>query len=265
MISIHRIAALPLRQFYVLRQKPLRLVSLIYSPLFELVMWYFVTQYFYDVGGQSFSFVKVLLAAAILWGFFGHIQHHICVQFLEDIRSRNLLNLFASPIGVSEYLGGFLVTNFFISGLSLLSVAVIAAVFHLYNIAEVGICLAATLWVLFIFGWSIGIFISAMILRFGRFCEALLFVIPSVLATISAVFYSVETLPRAIQPLCFLVPTTYVFEGMRQVVLIGQADWTKWVTAFFLSIFYLVFSIAFFYAVHRSVLKAGLLTRLMTE
>ena len=264
-VSLSRVYSISLRQFYSFRQKPFRLLSLVYSPAFEFAMWFFITKYFYEIGGKQSGLIEVLLGAVILWGFFSRIQQNICVQFLEDIRSRNLLNLFVSPLSISEYLAGFIVISFMTSGLSLLGIAFTAAIFHLYNIATVGLWLLAYLAVLFLFGWSVGIFTTAMILRFGRTGEALLGSIPSILAALSAVFYSVDTLPTFLRPLCSVIPSSYIFEGMRQIAAFGRADLAEWLIAFSLSLFYFGLSIVFFYRTHQSVVKSGLLTRLMTE
>ena len=70
---------------------------------------------------------------------------------------------------------------------------------------------------LFIFGWTVGFLSSGLVIYWGPKLKCLLgcfrFIPP-----FSAVFYPVEVLPAWAQYISWSLPTTYVFEGMRQIL-----------------------------------------------
>jgi ABC-2 type transport system permease protein len=58
------------------------------------------------------SATNILLGGLILWGLFRSFQRDLAVGFLAEIWSRNIVNLFASPLTVTEYIVGLVVVNF---------------------------------------------------------------------------------------------------------------------------------------------------------
>jgi ABC-2 type transport system permease protein len=62
----------------------------------------------------------------------------------------------------------------------------------------------------------------------------------------SAVFFPLDQLPSVIHPISKAIPTTYVFEAMRSVVLTGTLEWQMLATSFVLNLLYLVFAVILF-------------------
>ena len=106
-----RIAAIVLRQYYLMRTSPTRLVPLFAWAAIDIVLWGFIARYLNGVtaGGPNFTFT--LLGAVLLWDFFTRVMHGITTAFLEDVWSRNFLNVFATPMRVSEYVSGLVLTS----------------------------------------------------------------------------------------------------------------------------------------------------------
>lgn len=71
---------------------------------------------------------------------------------------------------------------------------------------------------LIVMGWALGMATAAVILRYGHQAEALAWAVPFLVQPVSAVFYPVSVLPNWLQPISYLVPATYVFEGMRHLL-----------------------------------------------
>jgi ABC-2 type transport system permease protein len=139
----------------------------------------------------------------------------LSTAFLEDVWSRNFLNLFSSPLSIAEYITGLVLTSVLTSCLGLAAMLVMAtAVFHL-QFFSMGLPLAAFVLVLFVFGITLGIVATATVLRFGPSAEWLLWPLPALLAPFAAVFYPLAILPRWMQEIARLLPPAYVFEGMR--------------------------------------------------
>jgi len=62
--------------------------------------------------------LPTLLGGVLLWDFCTRIMQGVSTAFLEDVWSRNFLNLFASPLSISEYIAGLVITSVMTSGSS---------------------------------------------------------------------------------------------------------------------------------------------------
>jgi len=259
------ISAVILRQLLLFKQSPIRLISLLYSPLFELLIWIFITKYLHTIPGNAFSLTTLFLSAAIFWSFFSRIQQGFCASFVEDLRSRNLLNLYASPLDLREYLAGLVGVNI-LTGIFSLFVTAFAALFLCaYNILQFEWALLPFLLTLFLFGWSIGIFTIALVLRFGSSMEILIWSAPTIILPLSGVFYPIKTLPAFLQPIAYALPTTHTFEGMRQIVLQGRAEPISFIASLILSVCCFILSVVIFTHCHKATIKFGLLSRLLAN
>ena len=67
--------------------------------------------------------------------------------------------------------------------------------------------------------WAIGIFVSGLILRNGMGAENLAWSIMFLFMPLTCVYYPVTTLPVWLQPVAWALPPTYVFEGMRALLI----------------------------------------------
>src|SRR5579872_529980 len=131
-MSLRRTAALLLRQFYLLRGSPARIVPLFSWVAIDIVLWGFITRYLNSVSGARFNFIPALLGAVLLWDFMARVMQGITTAFLEDVWSRNFLNLFASPLSVSEYLAGLVLSSIATSTVGLAVMVLLAtAIFGL--------------------------------------------------------------------------------------------------------------------------------------
>jgi len=111
----------------------------------------------------------------------------------------------------------------------------------------------------------VGMCTMAVILRFGHAAEALIWGTPFLLQPISAVFYPLAVLPRWLQTIARLLPSTHVFEGMRATLETGRPALGPLVPAFALNAVYLGAAGAFFGWMMRRVREKGYLGRLAME
>ena len=218
MPSLRRTLALLLRQFYLLRGSPARVVPLFAWVAIDVILWGFITRYLNSVSGSRFNFIPTMLGAVLLWDFTARVMQGITTAFLEDVWSRNFLNLFASPLSVSEYLGGLVLSTIATSTIGLIVMVALATLVFGLSFFFYGAMLAAFLLVLFLFGISLGIFGSALVLRFGPAAEWFIWPIPAFISPLACVFYPLSTLPHWMQWPARLIPPCYVFEGMRQIL-----------------------------------------------
>ena len=165
----------------------------------------------------------MLLGAVLLWDFFTRVMHGVTMTFLEDVWSRNFLNLFATPLSISEYLGGLVLSSIATSPVGLVVMLVLATAVFGLSFFVYGLLLIPFLLVLFLFGIALGIFASALVLRFGPAAEWFVWPIPALLSPFAAVFYPLSTLPHWMQYVSHALPPSYVFEGMRTILAGGPA------------------------------------------
>ena len=216
------IAGIVLRQLYLLRGSPVRVYPMVTWVAIDIVLWGFITRYLNSVSGSGMNFVPTLLGAVLLWDFCTRIMQGVSTAFLEDVWSRNFLNLFSSPLSIAEYISGLVITSVLTSIVGLITMLILATwVFHL-EFFSLGLPLAAFLLVLFVFGITLGILGSAVVLRLGPASEWLLWPLPALLSPFAAVFYPLATLPPWMRAIAHALPPSYVFEGMRSL-LAGSA------------------------------------------
>ena len=226
-LSARRIFALLLRQLYLYRRSMIRMLEVVYWPVMDLLVWGFVSVYVGRLRGGGAQAVAFLLGGMILWDIFFRAQQALSVSFLEDIWTRNLINVFVSPISTLEFIVAMLllgvmkviVTGLLLSGL--------AYALYAFNLFQYGFPLIPFVMNLLLSAWGIGIITIAMILRWGQGAETLAWAIPFLFTPFSAVYYPVAVLPAALRPVAWALPTTHAFEGMRTVLSGGGTAWDQ--------------------------------------
>lgn len=259
-----RIYAIFLRQLYLLK-KGSRLINVFYWSTIDIILWGFITIYLNDVGKTGFNFINVLLGAVILYNFFIRIQFSISISFLEDVWTRNFINLFSTPLSVAEYVSGIIIISILQSILSLVATAIIAILLFSYNLFVLGLYLVPFIFVLFLFGWAIGLFAITLVLRFGPSAEALAWTIPFFFTPFSGIFYPLSALPEWLRPFANLIPSSHVFEGMRSIILSGSFDTSRLYVGLALGLAYFIAVYILVLIVYRTVLRKGLFTRFSTD
>jgi ABC-2 type transport system permease protein len=263
-VKLRPVIGIVLRQLYLLRGSPVRVFPMVTWVAIDVVLWGFITRYLNSVS-TGMNFVPMLLGGVLLWDFSTRIMQGVTTAFLEDVWSRNFLNLFASPLSTSEYILGLVITSVITSSVGVVVMVLLATlVFHL-EFFSLGLPLIAFLMLLFMFGVTLGIFASGMVLRLGPASEWLLWPLPALLSPFAAVFYPLSTLPHWMRCISYALPPAYVFEGMRDLLasrpfpdaLLMQGTAVCLVELFLAGYFYA--------RVYRHAVRTGLLARYSAE
>jgi ABC-2 type transport system permease protein len=263
--SFTRASAIMQRQFFLMRESLSRVLPLFVWVGIDVVLWGFITKYLNSVTSSGFSFVPTLLGAVLLWDFLIRVMQGITTAFLEDVWSRNFLNLFATPLTVGEYIAGLVMTTIATSSVGLIIMLLLATSLFGFSFFSYGVMLIPFLLVLFSTGIALGIFGSAIVLRLGPAAEWFIWPIPALLSPFAGVFYPLSTLPRWMQVAAHGLPPSYVFEGMRKVVLHGTVSKGALEIGAGLSIIYIFLACAFFTQTYRKALTSGLIARYSAE
>jgi len=267
-MSILRIYSIFLRQFFLIKSNPIRLIGLFLWQIIAIIQWGFISKYLGSMGQATFGFITVILGAVILWEFMVRIQQGIMTAFLEDIWSQNFINYFGSPLKISEYLSGLILTSITTALIGFMILILIAGLGFGYNVFKLGLLLFPFIFILFIFGIAMGIFVTALIFKFGPAAEWLGWPIPAVMSLIAGVFYPISTLPSFLNFLAKLIPVSYIFESIRQILsasFLYRDITTSMITAFLLALIYLFIAYKVFISVYRLNLKNGTIARFNAE
>jgi ABC-2 type transport system permease protein len=138
-----------------------------------------------------------------------------------------------------------------------------AIAFFGFNLYGFGLALAAFFCNLIFTSWSVGILVSGLVLRHGLGAETLAWTVMFVILPLACVYYPVEVLPPWLQVVSWMLPPTYVFEGMRALLVnqVFRAD--LMIQAFAINVVLLAASVAGFLRllhsarVHGSLMQTG--------
>jgi ABC-2 type transport system permease protein len=258
-----RISGLLLRYFYLYRRSAARLMGIFFSPVMDLIVWGFLTNYLQKVALPAS--VLFLLGAVIFWDIFYNSQQAISLSITEEIWVRNILNIFVAPVSTAELLLATCIVGVLRALVSGGILTLLAFFLYSFNLFAIGVALVPFFFALILFGWAMGMFTMALVLRFGQAAEALIWGTPFLIQPISAVFYPVRVLPGWLQSVARAIPSTHVFEGMRQALATGTVDTGSLVAALSLNLVYLAAGSLFFAWMLERVREKGYLSRLGME
>ena len=261
--SARRVRVLIRRHAYLLLKSWPRLVSMAYYPTVTMVLWAFLTVYLKPTTNFLQDAPGFFIGAVLLWDVLFRGQLGVSLTFIEEMYSRNLGNLFVSPLRLGEFIAGQLTLSVLRTLIGVGGACFFAWLLFRYSIFSLGFPVLAFFTLLLAFGWSIGLAVSAMILRWGLGAEELAWAAIFLVAPVSGVYYPIAVLPSWLQPVAWVLPSAHVFEGMREVLLEGTFPWRHFWAAASLDLIYLGIGIAIFrlaiqYArVHGKLLQMG--------
>ncbi len=260
-----RIAAIALREYYLVRGSIARLFPLCVWAGIDIVVWGFLTKYLSTVVTGSFSVVSVLLGSILLWNFLIRIMQGVTTTFFEDVWSRNFLNVFSSPISIAEYVSGLVLSSVLMGTISIAVMLLLAVFVFSLSLLPYGLLLIPFLCILFLFGIALGIVGTGIVLRLGPSAEWFIWPIPALLSPFVGVLYPLSVLPRWMQVIGHLLPPSYVFEGMRAVIAGSAVSMQSLVIGGSLSVVSLILACLFFTRVFRFAVRTGLIARYSAE
>ncbi len=259
------VAAIVLRHFYLLRGSTARILPLFAWVAIDMVLWGFISRYLNSITSTGFDFISAFLGAVLLWDFFTRVMQGVTMAFLEDVWTRNFLNIFASPLSIAEYVSGLVLSSIATSAVGLAVMLVLATTIFGLSFFTYGLMLAPLLLVLFLFGIALGILGSAVVLRFGPASEWFVWPIPAMLTPFAGVFYPVSTLPWWMQYGSYLLPPSYVFEAMRSIISGGAVSGSALLWGSGLAAAYVLLACRVFTWVYRHAVRSGLIARYSAE
>lgn len=264
-MRVNHIFAIILRIYYLLRSSMARIVPLFIWAAVDIILWGFITRFLNTVTAGTYNFAPVFLGAILLWDFLVRVMQGTTMAFMEDMWSRNFLNMFASPLTISEYVCGLVLTSILTSILGLAVMILLACLVFGLSIFTYGLMIIPFLLVLFCFGIALGILSCALLLRLGPAAEWFIWPIPALISPFACVFYPLSMLPVPMQLVAHLLPPTYVFESMRTIVAGHSADMTSLCISALLVLCYIILASMVYARVYRTAVRTGIIPRYSAE
>lgn len=218
-ISAYRIAAMVERYWYLLRSSWPRLLEIIYWPAVQMLTWGFLQLYVAQTDSFFARAGGTFIGAVLLWDILFRGQLGFSVSFLEEMWSRNLANLMMSPLRPAEFIAALMIMSVVRLLIGMIPVSLLAIAFFGFNLYGLGLALAAFFANLILTSWAVGIFVSGLVLRNGLGAENLAWTIMFIFLPLACVYYPVSVLPPFLQYVAWALPPTYVFEGMRALLI----------------------------------------------
>ena len=256
-ISMQRIGAMILRYWYLLMSSWPRLLELLYWPALQVITWGFLQLYIAQNANFFARAGGTLIGAVILWDILFRGQLGFSISFLEEMWARNLGNLMMSPLRPIEFLLSLMIMSMIRLAIGVIPMTLLALFLFHFNAYALGLPLIAFFCNLIFTSWAVGIFVSGLVLRNGLGAESIVWTLMFAIMPLACVYYPVSVLPAWLQYVAWSLPPTYVFEGMRALLIEQTLRIDLMLRALAINAVLLVASFGAFLALLRSAKKHG--------
>ncbi len=261
-MRIHRIIGVVLRYLYLFKHSLNRLADAFYWPVIDLLLWGLTASYMKKFMPGGFNAVTLIISGILLWLIVWRGQYEISVNLLEELWNRNVINIFGTPLKFSEWVVAVVLLGLIKAVVSFAFASLVAFYLYQVKVFVYGFYLLPFMLSLSITGWWVGFLIDGLIFRFGGKVEQLAWSMIYVISPFSGIYYSISILPLWAQKVAGIVPTSYIFEGARQIIGTGVIDSQKLFISLGLNIIYLVLSLIFLRRSYGKALDKGLVKML---
>lgn len=258
LLNLNLVWAMVMRHMYHFRHSMDRLSDSFYWPAIDLIIWGLTFSYIVNAGGNIPGLVSIILSAQILFMTVWRGQYEITVNLLEELWNQNIVNIFSSPLRVREWIVAVFILSLVKLSLSITFATIMAYFLYNLNIFRLGFYLIPFMASLLVAGWGYGLIVAAFIVYFGIRIQGIAWMGVFLIVPLSGVYYPVSTMPFWAQKLSIFVPMSYVFEGMRSVLMKGILDWNSLIKSFALDIVLLAIGVSFFVFMFNKSKEKGL-------
>ena len=246
-MNFNRMYGLFLRHFFLIKSSFPRILDLIYWPSIQIILWGFISKFFTTYSDYYNNTVGIILTCAILYDFLFRSSISFNMLFLEEIWSRNFTNLFIAPMKISEIIISLVFTALIRTLIGLVPAILLTSPLFGISILNLGVPLFFLFLSLYIFGITLGLFVSSGLIRFGPSFENIAWSSLFLLAPLGCIYYPIEILPEFFQILAKGLPLVYIFDETRNILVNNFVNFENILYAFYLNAIYLLIGISLFY------------------
>ena len=256
-MNFNRMYGLFLRHFFLIKSSFPRILDLIYWPSIQIILWGFISKFFSTYSDYYNNTVGIILTCAILYDFLFRSSISFNMLFLEEIWSRNFTNLFIAPMKISEIIISLVFTALIRTLIGLVPAILLTSPLFGISILNLGVPLFFLFLSLYIFGITLGLFVSSGLIRFGPSFENIAWSSLFLLAPLGCIYYPIEILPEFFQILAKGLPLVYIFDEARNILVNNFVNFENILYAFYLNAIYLSIGISLFYFSFSKARKKG--------
>lgn len=209
--SWRRVGAVARRQGLVQYRNPGMWFLLIALPVVDAVLFTTI--------GTAFSpdddAVRILFTGILLFHLVWQLTLAGSLGFLEEVWSRNVLNLFTTPVREIEYAVALLVVGMLRTVVAVGLIGGVGVTLYAIDPTSAGWVLAPAAAVLLVFGWAVALLVVGLTLQYGDSAEVFSWGTLVLLMPVSGVFYPVDALPGSLQAVASVIPLTRAFDATR--------------------------------------------------
>ena len=258
-MKFHRMYALSLRHIYLIKSSFPRILDLIYWPTIQIVLWGFISKFFTLHSDFYNHTIGIILSCAILYDFLFRSSISFNMLFLEEIWSRNFTNLFVAPLKVSEIITALTATALLRTLIGIVPAVLIATPFFGVSLFSLGPTLILLFLSLYLFGITLGLLVTAGLLRYGPAFENIAWSSLFLLAPLGCVYYPLSILPNWLQMLAKGLPLVYIFEEARSILINNTVNYSNIISALALNLVYFISAVVIFYLAFSGARNKGTL------
>ncbi len=210
-MSWQRVRAVTRRHLRAQSRNPGYWFILIALPLSDVLLFVSIGVAYGEGPSPVRSLVTGILLAHLIW----QLTLAGSLGLLEEVWSRNVLNLIATPLKGTEFVSAVFIVGLLRTAFAVTLIGIMGAAVYAVAPTAAGLVLIPGVAVLLLFGWAISLFVTALTLQYGDSAEVFSWGLLVVLMPLTGVFNPIEALPVVLQPLARAIPLTQVFEATR--------------------------------------------------
>lgn len=259
-MKLRRIYAVLLQELYITKRSLEVIIDLFFFSTITIIGFGLTSVFLTgEINGASAYY---LILGLLLWEIIRVDQYSISVGALWNIWSRNLSNMFVSPLSMTEYIGALMFSAVVKSCLIFILLSTVTALLFEFNIFSLGILNLVLFFTnLTLFSWTIGLLLLGVIFLYGTRIQALAWGLIFLFQPLVATFFPVKVLPKLIQPIAYLLPPTYVFEAARAAIENPSVNWGFFAISLVLNIIYLLLGLYCFKLMYNRSKETGQFAR----
>ena len=258
-MNLNKMYGLFLRHFYLIKSSLPRVLDLIYWPTIQIILWGFISKFFSIHSDYYNNALGIILTCAILYDILFRSSISFNMLFLEEIWSRNFTNLFIAPLKLKEIILSLIFTALIRTLIGLVPAILLTSPLFGISILKLGTPLLLLFLSLYIFGITLGLLVTAGLIRFGPSFENIAWASLFFLAPLGCIYYPIEILPDWLQTISKILPLVHIFEEMRNILINNVVNYYTIFKGVIISLLYFSAGVTIFYISYSGARERGTL------
>lgn len=243
-MTFYRIQAVILRHLLLTFRVLHRTIDILYWPLLNIILWGCNSLWHQQHEPPLITFM--MLTALLLWQILFRANMEVCYSLIDELRSHNFCNIFATPLTLGEWMMAVISIGVLKATFTFLFGTTCIWILYSLNIISLGWSFIPFLALIIITGWSVGFLTASCIITWGQNVEGLMWVVVWAFVPLSGIFFPISILPSFVQKIAYCLPQPYLFDGIRYFIKNNTMPVDMLLKGLLLSLFYFVVSLYFF-------------------